>query len=123
MYDWSKDLYEQASPEWLDAVPKNARTVFSVGSGWGSFELELQKRGIAVTALALDSVIGSRAERHGVNTIYGTLEEGLKSLSSHRFDCIMVSHLVHLLPDPENPVRGLFPHALKSGGRLVLRRT
>ncbi len=36
---------------------------FLIGCGWGALEVELMQRGAAVTALALDSVIGASSRK------------------------------------------------------------
>jgi 2-polyprenyl-3-methyl-5-hydroxy-6-metoxy-1,4-benzoquinol methylase len=116
---WSKSLYEKPDLEWLEAVPKDARIVLSIGCGWGMFEAELKARGAAVTALALDSVIGAIAERHGIHVLYGTLDEGLRRLQALQFDCVAMSHLLHLLPNPAKIMEEC-SRVLRPGGRLLL---
>jgi 2-polyprenyl-3-methyl-5-hydroxy-6-metoxy-1,4-benzoquinol methylase len=116
---WSKSLYEQPAPEWLDAVPQDARSVLSIGCGCGAFEAELQRRGADVTALALDSIIGANAERRGIRPVYGTLDEGLKMLQSQQFDCVAMSHLLHLLPNPAQVIE-VCCRMVRPGGRLLL---
>ena len=116
---WSKSLYEDLGQAWLEAVPTEAQTVLSVGCGWGEFEAELQRRGATVTALALDSVIGAAAERRGVQVIYGTLEEGLQAVQSRQFDCVAMSHLLHLLPNPAKVIADCC-QLVRPGGKLLL---
>jgi 2-polyprenyl-3-methyl-5-hydroxy-6-metoxy-1,4-benzoquinol methylase len=116
---WSKSLYEQPAREWLDAVPKESRSVLSIGCGCGAFEAELQRRGATVTALALDSIIGANAERRGIRPIYGTLDEGLQMLQSRQFDCVAMSHLLHLLPNPAQVIE-ICSRMVRPGGRLLL---
>ncbi|MGO8676109.1 MAG: class I SAM-dependent methyltransferase [Limisphaerales bacterium] len=97
---WSKSYYEAPSEELMRMVPSDAKSVLSIGCGWGELESRLVRRGAEVTALPLDSVVGASAARYGVNVVYGTLDEGLRSLKGRKFDCVVVSDLLHLLPNP-----------------------
>jgi 2-polyprenyl-3-methyl-5-hydroxy-6-metoxy-1,4-benzoquinol methylase len=98
---WSKDFYELPDDGLLRHIPHNVKTVLSIGSGWGATEAALQERGAVVTALPLDSVVGAEAARRGIEIVYGTLSDGLDKLSGRTFDCVVISELLHLLPDPE----------------------
>lgn len=97
---WSKSCYEKPSDQLLTGVPPSARSILSIGCGWGATEIELKKRGAAVTALPLDSVIGVLPAAAGIKVIYGPLDEGLRRLSDREFDCVLISNLLHLLPEP-----------------------
>jgi 2-polyprenyl-3-methyl-5-hydroxy-6-metoxy-1,4-benzoquinol methylase len=97
---WSKNYYEKASDDVLSLVPESAKTILSVGCGWGATEAMLKHRGADVTALPLDSVIGEVASGLGINVINGTMTECLAKLDGSRFDCVLISNLLHLQPDP-----------------------
>ena len=97
---WSKNCYELPDERLLQSIPGIARSVLSVGCGWGATEARLVHRGLAVTALPVDSVIGAAAARRGIKVIYESLEAGIKQLNGQTFDCVVISELVHLLPDP-----------------------
>ena len=116
---WSKGLYEPASQELLNLIPTGAAEILSIGCGWGALEAKLIDRGARVTALPLDSVIGLEAARRGIEVVNGSLTEGLDALLGRRFDCIVVTNLVHLVDNPKEFVRraaGL----LAPGAALVL---
>jgi 2-polyprenyl-3-methyl-5-hydroxy-6-metoxy-1,4-benzoquinol methylase len=97
---WSKSLYEEPNDKLLNLVPGKAQTVLSVGCGWGATESKLKERGAKVTALPLDSVIGARAAGAGIEVIYGSLDKALAAVSGRKFDCVLVTNLLHLLPNP-----------------------
>jgi 2-polyprenyl-3-methyl-5-hydroxy-6-metoxy-1,4-benzoquinol methylase len=97
---WCKDLYEVPDEELLGRLPAQG-TILSIGSGWGATEVTLKQRGAVVTALPLDSVLGAEAARHGIEVVYGTLEQGLEKLAGRTFDCVVIAELLHLLPDPQ----------------------
>lgn len=98
--EWSKGLYEPPLDAVLDLVPSDARTVLSVGCGWGATEGQLVKRGLRVTALPLDSVIGAVAEKCGVHLVMGNLQQAFERLGGEAFDCVLISNLLHLRRDP-----------------------
>jgi 2-polyprenyl-3-methyl-5-hydroxy-6-metoxy-1,4-benzoquinol methylase len=117
--DWSKHYYEAPSEAFLKMVPEDAKQILSIGCGWGAAENKLKQRGAEVTALPLDSVIGAAAARLGIEVIYGTLEECLTNLEGRRFDCVLVSNLLHLQPNPIQVLQrcSLF---VREGGTLVV---
>ena len=116
---WFKNYYENPNEEVLDLVPDDVKTILSVGCGWGATENRLKQRGAEVTALPLDSVIGAAAARLGIEVIYGTLEECLSNLEGRRFDCVLISNLLHLQPNPIDVLQrcSLF---VREGGTLVV---
>ncbi len=97
---WSKSYYEPPCEKLLALVPPGTRTVLSIGCGSGEMEKILLQRGMTVTALPLDSVIGSVAADLGLEIVHGTLPEGLAKLGNRRFDTILISNLLHLLRNP-----------------------
>jgi 2-polyprenyl-3-methyl-5-hydroxy-6-metoxy-1,4-benzoquinol methylase len=117
--NWYKCYYENPSDELLNMVPKDARTILSVGCGWGATEIELKKRGSKVTALALDSVIGAVAARLGIEVIYTTAMEGLHSLQGRKYDCVLITNLLHLIPDQWTVLMG-YARLVGKGGTLVI---
>lgn len=102
---WSKGFYEIPSKELIEAVPTNAKTVLSVGCGWGAIEKKLLARGAVVTALPLDSVIGADSAGLGLDMIYNTLGGGFDQLRERTFDCVIITNLLHLLPNPDETVK------------------
>jgi SAM-dependent methyltransferase len=117
--NWSKQYYEQPGREVLDLVPAGVKTVLSVGCGWGATEARLQERGAAVTALPLDPVIGAATALLGIEMIYGTLREGLESLATRQFDCVLVTNLLHFESDPKAVIASCC-RLVRDGGALVI---
>jgi 2-polyprenyl-3-methyl-5-hydroxy-6-metoxy-1,4-benzoquinol methylase len=116
---WSKSYYEPPCAEILEMVPERAGSILSVGCGWGETEVKLQQRGAKVTALPLDSVIGAAAARRGVEVIYGTIEEGPGKLRGRKFDCVVMTNLLHLLPHPWR-ILGECVRLLQEEGTLII---
>jgi 2-polyprenyl-3-methyl-5-hydroxy-6-metoxy-1,4-benzoquinol methylase len=100
--EWSKSFLEPANEAVLSMIPPQARTILSVGCGWGATELRLKQRGADVTALPLNSVIGAAAARLGVTPVYGSLNDSLQALHGRRFDAVFISNLLHLQRTPES---------------------
>jgi 2-polyprenyl-3-methyl-5-hydroxy-6-metoxy-1,4-benzoquinol methylase len=116
---WSANYYEKPHDELLRAVPVDTKTILSIGCGWGAAEKRLQQRGVEVTALPLDSIIGAAAARLGITVIYGTLNESLASLEEQRFDCVLISNLLHLQSNPEQILQRCC-QLVRMGGVLVV---
>ena len=96
---WSKNYYEHTQDDMIRLVPEKAKNVLSVGCGWGATETALKQKGFNVTALPVDSIMGAVAAQRGIEVIHGTLEEGLSKLAGRKFDCVLMSDLLHLLPE------------------------
>ena len=116
---WSKSYYEPPDEAVLAMVPLDAKRVLSVGCGWGATEAALKRRGIEVTALPLDSVIGAVAARRGVEVIHGTWDQCLEVIGERRFDSVLISNLVHLQREPEQ-VLARCSQLIGPGGTLVV---
>ena len=117
--EWSKSYYEQPVEAVLELVPAEARTILSVGCGWGAAEECLKQRGARVTAVPLDSVIGAAAARRGLEVVYGSLDECFESLRDRRFDCLVVTNLLHLFEDPQQIV-ARWASLVRNGGSFVI---
>jgi 2-polyprenyl-3-methyl-5-hydroxy-6-metoxy-1,4-benzoquinol methylase len=116
---WSKSYYEKPNDELLQTTPSDAKKILSVGCGWGVTEEALKQRGAQVTGLALDSVIGAEATKRGIDVVYGTLHESLRGMGGKTFDCIIMTDLLHLLPNPKQALRQC-AQLVGTGGTLVL---
>lgn len=116
---WAKDYYEQPNPHVLALVPSGARTVLSIGCGWGATEELLQARGARVTAIPIDAVFGVIAAARGLDVEIGTFDDCLARLADRQFDCVVLNDLLHLLPDPY-PVVQRCARLVRAGGSLVL---
>ena len=97
---WSKNYYEPCRNELVALVPRWARTVLSVGCGCGYTEAELVRKGMRVVGLPVDSVIAACAESRGVEIVYGDFKAVRTSLANERFDCVLMSDILHLVQDP-----------------------
>jgi ubiquinone/menaquinone biosynthesis C-methylase UbiE len=119
---WSKSYYEKTNEELLEMLPKSAKSVLSIGCGCGDTEIKLKKRGIEVTAIPLDSIIGAAAARLGINVVYGTLDECFANLDGRQFDCVLMTNLLHLLPNPK-AVLEQYSRFVREGGTFVMGGT
>lgn len=98
--EWSKNYYEPCRGDLIAVFPPSTRNVLSIGCGWGKTEAELLRQGIEVTAVPLDSVIAGCAESRGVEIVYGSLEGAMAGLLGRKFDCVLMSGILHLLQEP-----------------------
>jgi 2-polyprenyl-3-methyl-5-hydroxy-6-metoxy-1,4-benzoquinol methylase len=117
---WSKDYYERQCAGMLAIVPSGVKRLLSFGCGFGDAEVALQSRGAQVTAVPLDSVIGVAAEKRGIEVVYGTLPECLATLQSRKFDCVVISNLLHLLSDASEVLDGLTRLVGESGTIVIV---
>jgi 2-polyprenyl-3-methyl-5-hydroxy-6-metoxy-1,4-benzoquinol methylase len=116
---WSKPYDEEPSEELLKAVPDDVKTILSIGCGRGAMEVRLKQRGTTVTAIPLDSVIGAAAARLGIEVVYGAWDECLTILDGRQFDCVLMTNLIHLLPNPKTVLEQC-SRFVREGGTLVI---
>jgi 2-polyprenyl-3-methyl-5-hydroxy-6-metoxy-1,4-benzoquinol methylase len=116
---YSKSYYEPVRPEILSAIPVGTRTVLSIGCGWGAIEACLAEKGVRVTAVPLDFVIPGGAQAKGVELIAGDLDEARDALTGREFECLLLSNVLHLVPNPVK-VLSSFGALITPGGKCVV---
>ena len=115
---YSKDYYEPVQPEVVSAIPEGIRSVLSIGCGWGATEGHLAEKGLRVSAVPLDPVIPGGAEAKGVEIINGGFAGALGQLANRKFDCLLLSNILHLVPNPAE-ILSSFAALLLDGGTAV----
>jgi SAM-dependent methyltransferase len=115
---WSKDYYEPVRSETLSLMPAGIRSVLSIGCGWGATEGHLVQKGIRVVGVPMDSVIAACAEAKGVEIVYGDFKSAREKLTNDRFDCILLSNVLHLVRDPV-AVLSIFAELLSPQGLVI----
>jgi hypothetical protein len=68
--------------------------------------------------IPIDFVIAECAASRGVEIVYGDLKEAAGQLAGLKFDAILISGVLHLLPDPMSALR-LAASALDQTGAVV----
>ncbi len=116
---WSKSYYEPVNTHVLSLIPGGARSVLSLGCAWGATEEQLVKRGLRVVAVPMDSVIAASAEDKGVEIVYGDFQSAREKLGAERFDCLLLSNVLHLVPDPVG-VLSSFSSLLSEHGVVIV---
>ena len=107
---YSKDYYEHVRPDVVSLIPPDARSVLSLGCGWGATEEYLAKqKGLRVVAVPIDSVIGAIAEARGLEVVQGDFNTVREKLDGHKFDCLLVSNILHLVWDPAQVISSFTP--------------
>jgi 2-polyprenyl-3-methyl-5-hydroxy-6-metoxy-1,4-benzoquinol methylase len=114
-----KSFYEQPDEDILKMIPACAKQILSIGCGWGAMEVRLKEHGAEVTAVPLDSIFGAAAAHLGINVVYGTLAECLSHLQNRKFDAVVMTDLLHLLPNPEQVIEQC-ARLVGPGGTLVI---
>ncbi|MGZ3853117.1 MAG: class I SAM-dependent methyltransferase, partial [Flavisolibacter sp.] len=117
--EWSKNYYEPPDEQVLGLVPENAKTILSIGCGWGALEAKLKERGAVVSAMPLDSITGAMSVRLGIDVVYGSFDECLGKLEGRTFDCLIMTNLLHLFPSPSQVVEKC-SHFVRQGGTFVI---
>lgn len=117
-FRWSKNLYERADKQLLEAIPSSAQSVLSVGCGWGENEAWLSRKGLNVWALPLDAVFGASLHHRGIRTVVGPFQEAIERLGGKRFDVVLLSDVLHLLPNPVEWLQRL-GDVLKPEGQVI----
>lgn len=115
---YSKDYYEPVQTAAVSMIPRHARTVLSIGCGWGATEISLAKEGLFVTAVPLDPLIPGGVESKGVEIVAGSFSQALKTLAARQFDCLLLSNVLHLVPNPVE-ILSSFGALLSPGGVVV----
>jgi 2-polyprenyl-3-methyl-5-hydroxy-6-metoxy-1,4-benzoquinol methylase len=96
----SKNYYEPLNECVMSLIPKQTRSVLSIGCGWGATEVGLVEKGMRVVALPLDSVISGEAATRGVEIVFGEFVIARAKLDMEKFDCILYLNVLHLIQDP-----------------------
>jgi SAM-dependent methyltransferase len=115
---WIKSYYEPCRDDLVELVPDAARSVLSVGCGWGSTEEALRRRHLDVAAIPMDAVIGRVAASRGVRIVDADLASAPSRLAGESFDVLLITGLLHLLDDPVAVLRSYRP-LLIEGGVLI----
>ena len=116
---YSKEYDEALRTEAVTLLPSSVRTVLSVGAGTGKTEKFWSKNGLRVTAIPLDSVIGATLEGGEIQVVHGGLAESIEALHDRKFDCVYLSNVLHLMPDPQRILNDL-ARLLAPGGCVLI---
>ncbi len=115
---WAKSYYEPCRKDLIDLLPPGTNRVLSLGCGWGATEEGMLMRGIDVTAVPLDIIIGRVAESKGVRVLPLELRMAAEEVAPEHYDAILISGLLHLIEDPVTLMRR-FRRSLRHNGAMV----
>ena len=116
---FSKDYYEPIKAEVISAIPCGAKSILSLGCGWGTTEAWLAAKGLNVVAVPLDGVIHGGASAGTIEIAEGDFETVRGKLKGRKFDCLLVSNVLHLVDDPIK-VLTMFAELLTPGGLAII---
>lgn len=115
---WSKNLYENPDQSFLSNFPSTAKTVLSIGAGWGATEDALAAQGKQVVAVPVDAVFADCLRRRKIEVVEGNLEAAVAKLRPRQFDGILLRDILHLSPDPVQWLK-VVESFLAPGGTVV----
>ena len=115
---WTKFYYEPRRDDLLALIPSGASRVLSIGCGWGKTEQALIEKGVHVTAVPLDTVIGTLAKKRGIEVIEEDLRSAPARLAGQKFDALLITGLLHLVDDPAG-LLGKYGRLLVDGGLAI----
>ncbi len=115
---WAKNYYELCRSDIISLIPKEVKSILSVGCGYGATEITLYEQGFSVTAIPIDSIISSTMKEKGVEVICPDFEKALQVLNNRRFDCIIFSNILQYLQDPVNIIKQ-FRKLLRKEGFII----
>jgi len=116
----SRSYYEALSPEVEGMLPPGARTVLSIGCGFGALEEQLDAKGMKVTGLALDALMPGCTAARKIEVIHGSFSSARSQLAGRTFDCLLFSNALHLIEDPVGLLSSFRDFASERGTVLVV---
>ncbi len=111
----AKWYYDQPGSALLDLVPSSAKTVLSVGCGWGDLETKLLRSHRRVLAVPLDGIIGAVARSRSIETLSPDLDSALEQIAGRTFDCLLLVDVLQALSDPVNILCRARDHLSRDG--------
>ena len=113
-------FYDERPDARLLEIVGSAASVLSWGCGSGALEEPLIRSGVKVVGVPLDAVIGSIAQRRGLELVYGPEKSALEQLDGAGFEAVILSDVLHLANNQANLLSGLY-NTLGQDGRLACR--
>ncbi len=115
---WDKRFYGAPRDGVLDAVPRRATRVLSLGMGSGDAEAQLMERGHEVVGIPLDDIIAGLAQSRGIETTAPDLDDAIAALSDRRFDAVLAINTLPFFERPVDVVKRLAA-LVEPGGTIV----
>ena len=106
---YHKCYYEGVNEELLAQLPRSG-AVLSIGCGSGALEVQLQQRGLHVSAIGLDPVIEQSAQMRGIEMLAGAESQAgqpdlSRAIGGRTFDAVVLSNVVQHVRDPQALLR------------------
>jgi 2-polyprenyl-3-methyl-5-hydroxy-6-metoxy-1,4-benzoquinol methylase len=110
--------YTNQRPEMLKYIPADTRVLLDVGCGEGTFSRALKTKGVTVWGIEPVVSAAEIAKAHLDHVLQGSIEERMKDLPDHHFDCIIFNDVLEHLLDPEQVLTGM-KQKLTANGCIV----
>lgn len=115
----AKLYYEPCEETIFTLVPRETRSVLSIGCGSAETESRFVNNGIECVCIPLDDIIGTVAEMKGVSALHPHFDKALNSIADRQFDCIVMlnipQHVYDLLAFIGKCKRKLTPQGIMIG--------
>lgn len=115
---FTKAYYPHLNQDLIDRIPKQTKTLLSLGCGWGKTEAYLVKSGIEVTAVPHDLVVMASAQLRGIKTVSPCWQDARIELAGKQFDAILLEDVLQYWETPVELLRSLKP-LLAPGGCIL----
>lgn len=96
-------------------IPKDAKSILSVGCAAGRTETELVKQGIKVVGIEINPQAAELARQGGLTVLEGDVSEIDVSIAGECYDCIIYSDILEHLPDPVAVLKRHVEHLKPNG--------
>ncbi len=116
---FKKSFYEKPPKRILDLLPDKITTALSVGSGSGALEEAFTMKGVKVTSIPIDAIIGVCTTNMGIRTTSPDISIATRELRSETFDCIVFYKTLEFFPSPQNAL-DIILRKVNKGGYLII---
>ncbi|RDD62285.1 methyltransferase domain-containing protein [Ferruginivarius sediminum] len=113
--EFDKRYFQPYRQDIIDALPRGARRVLSIGCERGLSERRLIELGHEVTAVPLDCVIAESAKMRGIEVLPADYGMASETLGDRRFDALLFNNVLQYVEQPEDLIRKFLKHVAPGG--------
>jgi SAM-dependent methyltransferase len=116
---WDKMYYGSCDRDLISLIPPRAKKILSIGCGFASSESFLIEKGLEVTAIPIDPIMGRLAASKGIKVTEPNFEKAFCGLDGAKFECIIFQDVLQHLEDPWF-ILSKASKLLADGGEIVI---